>query len=135
VLLNINPLLTGDLLKILDDMGHSDTILLADANYPAHRMGIPVVEIPGVDVVTMTKAVCEVMPLDEDHPPVLMDSRETPRPAVQNELIAATGARDAELVDRWKYYDLAKEAVAVISTGEKRTFANVILSKGLCHNE
>lgn len=98
-------------------------------------MGIPVIEIPAVDVVTMTKAVCEVLPLDEDHPPVLMDSKESPRPAVQDELIAATGAGDAKLVDRWNYYDLAKEAVAVISTGEKRTFANVILSKGLCHNE
>ena len=131
MLLNINPLLTGDLLKTLDDMGHSDQIVIADANFPAHRMGIPVIEVPGIDVVRMTSAICEVMPLDKSIPPALMDSTLSPRPAVQDELLAATKAPQGRLVDRWDYYTLARSCVAVVSTGERRSWANVILAKGL----
>ncbi|MCC2315931.1 RbsD/FucU family protein [Cellulomonas xiejunii] len=132
MLLNIHPLLTGDLLKALDDMGHSDLVLLADANFPAHRIGPPVVEVPGIDVVTMTAAVRTVLPLDDATPPALMDSGLTPRPAVQDELLAAAGTTQSRLVDRWEYYELARRAAVIISTGEQRVWANVLLAKGLC---
>ena len=35
MLKHIPKLLTGELLKILNDMGHGDTLVLADANFPA----------------------------------------------------------------------------------------------------
>ena len=73
MLLGIDPLLTGELLKILDEMGHSDTIVIADANFPAHRVHSRVVEMPGVDIVRMTRAVVSVLP----------GSDEVPRPAQQ----------------------------------------------------
>lgn len=135
MLLGIDPLLTGELLKILDEMGHSDTIVIADANFPAHRVHPRVVEVPGVDIVRMTRAVVSVLSLDDDHPPVLMESGLTPAPAVQDEIAAATGAPTSTTVDRWDYYELAKEASAVVSTGEIRLWANVILSKGLPYSE
>jgi L-fucose mutarotase len=132
VLLGINPLLTGVLLKALDEMGHSDYLVLADANFPAHRIGPPVVEVPGADVVTMAKAVCEVLPLDVDNPPALMASGLIPRPAVQDAVLAAVGSNLATLLDRWEYYDLARGASVIVATGERRVWANILLYKGLC---
>lgn len=131
VLLGINPLLTGEILKALDEMGHSDTVVIADANFPAHRTGARAFEVPGTDIVTMTEAVVSVLSLDDDHPPALMESGLDPRPAVQNEIIAATGAARHTMVERWAYYDLTRDAYAVISTGELRLWANVVLYKGL----
>ena len=131
MLKGIDPLLTGDLLKVLDDMGHSDHIVIADVNFPAHRTHSVVIEVPGIDVVRMTRAVCSVLTLDEDHPPALMESTRTPRPVVQDELLGAAGVTDCTMVDRWSYYDLTRDAVAVISTGELRLWANITLYKGL----
>lgn len=135
MLLGIDPLLTGELLRILDEMGHSDTIVIADANFPAHRVHSRVVEVPGVDIVRMTRAVVSVLSLDDDNPPVLMASGLDPAPAVQDEIAAATGAPACRMVDRWDYYELAKGACAIVSTGEIRLWANVILSKGLPYSE
>lgn len=131
MLLNINPLLTGPLLRILDEMGHSDHLVIADANFPAHRVCPGALEFPGVDVPQMAAAIAEVFPLDPDHAPVLMDSGDAQRPSVQAEMLAAVGALEGAYVDRWEYYDLAKTAVTVISTGERRLWANIVLYKGV----
>ncbi|AQX16478.1 MULTISPECIES: RbsD/FucU family protein [Tessaracoccus] len=131
MLIGIDPVLTGSMLKALDDMGHSDGVLIVDANFPAHRTNVRVFEAPGVDIVRMTHAVASVLSLDEDHPPVLMESNLSPRPSVQDEIVAATGVVEHEMVDRWAYYDLAREAYCVIATGELRLWANVLLRKGL----
>ena len=132
MLLNINPLLTGELLKRLDEMGHSDYVLIADANFPAHRLDPHTVEYPGTTVPQVAAAICEVLPLDPDLPPALMDSQQTPAPAVQDEIRAAIGhASPPRMVERWAYYDLAAGASVVVSSGELRLWANVILYKGL----
>ena len=43
MLIGIDPLLSGDLLRILDHMGHNDTLLVTDAHYPSYAMGVPVI--------------------------------------------------------------------------------------------
>ena len=132
MLLNINPLLTGELLKQLDEMGHSDYLVIADANFPAHRLDPHTLEYPATTVSQIAAAVCEVLPLDAELAPVLMESGRTPAPVVQDEILAAVGhASSARLVARSAYYDLAAGASVVVSTGELRLWANVILYKGL----
>lgn len=131
MLTGINPLLTGEVLRYLDEMGHSDLVLIVDANFPAHRLGIPCVEVAGIDVVTMTSAVREVLPLDAAHPPLLMDSGEDQLPTVQQDLLSAAGTADLNLVSRWEYYDLGAKAQLVISTGELRLWGNIGLYKGI----
>ena len=42
----IHPILTGELLLHLDAMGHSDAVVVADAHFPAHRLGTRVVDLP-----------------------------------------------------------------------------------------
>ncbi|MBR5977985.1 MAG: fucose isomerase, partial [Verrucomicrobia bacterium] len=34
----ISKLLTGDMLKVLCDMGHGDVLILADANFPGESI-------------------------------------------------------------------------------------------------
>ena len=132
MLLNINPLLTGELLKRLDEMGHSDYVLIADANFPAHRLDPHAVEYPGTTVPHVAAAICEVLPLDADLAPALMYSEQTPTPAVQDEILAAVKHPSRpRMVERWAYYDLAAGASVVVSTGELRLWANTILYKGL----
>ena len=134
MLLNINPLLTGELLRRLDEMGHSDYLVIADANFPAHRLDVHALEFPGIDAVTMTAAICEVFPLDAANPPALMDSGEGDLRPVQAELLAAAGSSTSTVVDRWAYYELARGASVIISTGELRLWANVVLYKGIPHH-
>lgn len=45
MLTGIDPLLSGDLLRLLDHMGHNDTLLVTDAHYPSHAMGVPVIDL------------------------------------------------------------------------------------------
>ena len=70
MLKGIDPLLTGRLLKILDEMGHGDQLLLVDRNYPAASTGRPVVRLGEVGVVRTMAAILSVFPLDEfvEHP-------------------------------------------------------------------
>lgn len=144
MLKNVNRLFTGDLLKILCDMGHGDTIVIADANFPSHTMNTRVIELPGIDAVTVFKAVSEVLPWDNYSaaPAVAMDMTDSdkakgmPTPAIYTEytdaLQAAYGDDKAlSLIDRFDFYERAKKAYAVIQTGEARQYGNLLFSKGV----
>lgn len=53
-------------------------------------------------------ALCEVLPLDPDLAPMLVDSGQAPAPPARDEILAAVGnPAPARLVKRWAYYDLA----------------------------
>ena len=47
MLKGLDPLLTGDLLQVLADMGHGDEIAIVDANFPAATMARRLVRLPG----------------------------------------------------------------------------------------
>ena len=133
MLTGIDPLLTGQLLKILDEMGHSDHIAIVDANFPAHRVGALVIEAPGIHIVPMVKAIRQVMALDDAYSPVLMDSGQATLPHVQRDILEACGDTPYRLIDRWEYYALTQGASAVVATGELRLWANVTLYKGIAY--
>jgi L-fucose mutarotase len=56
---------------------------------------------------------------------------------VQDELVAAAGARDADVqfLSRQDFYDVAAAAYLIVRTGETRTYGNAILRKGVVTNE
>ena len=64
MLKNIDPLLTGSLLSLLDRMGHGDLLGVVDRNFPAHRYGAPVIDFRGVDTGAAAQAILSVFPLD-----------------------------------------------------------------------
>jgi L-fucose mutarotase len=133
MLTGIHRLLTGDLLAHLDAMGHSDAVVLADAHFPASQLASRLLTFPGVSTPDLLAAVRSVVPLDDSPSLDLMSSADGSRLPVQDELVAAAGARDADVqfLSRQDFYDVAAAAYLIVRTGETRTYGNVILRKGV----
>jgi L-fucose mutarotase len=136
MLIGLDPLLTPDLLHALAAMGHGDTIALVDANYPATR-GRRLISLPGADVASALAAVLTLLPLDSfvADPAVVMDlvGGGAVPPAVTdiNTVLRAHGAKPAKAIERFAFYDAANGAYAIVHTGERRFYGNVILTKGV----
>ncbi len=137
MLLGLDPLLTPDLLHALAAMGHGDCIALVDANYPATR-GRRLVPLPGAGIVAALGAVLTLLPLDTmvPDPAVVMQVAGDPEAAPPataeiNEALRAHGADAARAIDRHEFYAAAERAYAIVLTGERRFYGNVILTKGV----
>lgn len=140
----ISKLLTGDMLKILCDMGHGDEIVIADANFPSATIGKRVIYCPGADVTNVLDAIKDIFPLDVKYSEIaafvmdLTDSdkasgMKTPTAWIDYENSLKSCYKDIELgkIERFAFYERAKEAYAVIQTGEERIYGNLLLKKGV----
>ena len=133
MLKGIHPLLTGELLAHLDAMGHSDSVVLADAHFPAERLASRALTFPGVGTPELLAAICTVVPLDDAPSLDLMATPDGSTLPVQRDLVAAAGA-PAEAVralDRHRFYDEAAAGYLIVRTGETRVYGNAILRKGV----
>lgn len=141
MLKTINPLLTGELLAILRDMGHGDEIVLVDANFPAARVAQRLVRLPGIGIDRAAEAVLSLLPLDDfvDAPAAVMacpDGRPEIFDVFDQQLATANeGPVQVQQVDRFDFYERTKEAYAVVATGERRLYANLILKKGVLRDD
>lgn len=134
MLTGIDPLLSGDLLRLLDHMGHDDTLLIADAHYPSHAMGVPVIDlaVPSPEAV---RAVRTVLPIDMYAGPSV--TLMTPEPGTGEEVQAqleeavAVRADRLERIDRFDFYDRGREVFAVVRTLETRKYGCIMLRKGV----
>lgn len=133
MLQGINPLLTGELLKHLDEMGHSDTAIIVDAHFPAARLARRLVSLPGTTAPEVLEAVRSVLPLDDTPAVDLMTSADQSVLTVQQQLVAAAGVtvQECRFLDRYDFYAAADSAYVIIQTGETRTYGCVIVRKGL----
>lgn len=140
MLKGIDPLLSGDLLKTLDDMGHGDELLIVDRNYPAAASGKQVIRLGEVGVLRAAKAILSVYPLDSfiDHPLERMEVEDDPvkTTSLQDELLALatqSEGRDLEygIIPRLDFYERAKQAYAVVHTLEDQPYGCFILHKGV----
>ena len=59
MLKGISPLLSPELLKVLDEMGHGDEIVFADANFPTVSTGKRIVRADGIGAVELLDAVLQ----------------------------------------------------------------------------
>lgn len=143
MLKGIPQILSPELLKVLCEMGHSDQIVLSDGNFPAEGMGknCIVIRCDGHGVPELLEAILEVFPLDTyiEKPVNLMevvpgDTVETPIWDTYKEIVSKYDNRGDEAVgniERFAFYEEAKKAYAIVATGEKALYANVILQKGV----
>ncbi|WP_062228011.1 RbsD/FucU family protein [Aureimonas frigidaquae] len=137
MLKNIHPLLNGDLLAILDDMGHGNEIVIADANFGAANLAQRLVDMPGADAQALLDAVLSVLPLDDfvDAPAAVMIAPDETRPVYdgfQASLDRAEGrAIGMEEIDPGVFCARTERAYAVIASGERRLYGNIILRKGV----
>ena len=138
MLKGIDPLLGPELLAILRAMGHGDEIALVDANFPATSSAKRLVRMDGTNTPEVARAVLSVLPLDsfvtnaafrmavvdapDEIPPI---TREFER------LLKDAGYRGAiEAIERFAFYERARNAYAIVATGERRFWGNLILKKG-----
>ncbi len=143
MLKNIPKILSPELLKVLCEMGHSDRLVIADGNFPAESMGknAIVIRADGHGACEILEAILEVFPLDTyvEKPVNLMevmpgDTVETPIWDEYAKIVAAADSRgDATIghIERFKFYEEAKTAYAIIATSEAALYANVMLQKGV----
>ena len=140
MLKGIDPLLSGDLLKILDDMGHGDQLLLVDRNYPAVASGKPVIRLGEVGIRRAVKAILSVYPLDSfmEHPLERMEVEDDPvkTTSLQDDVLSLaieTEERELEfgVIPRLDFYQRAKGAYAVVHTLEDQPYGCFILHKGV----
>ncbi|NLM10366.1 MAG: L-fucose mutarotase [Clostridiaceae bacterium] len=140
MLKGIPSILSPELLKVLMEMGHGDEIVLADGNFPAASIANKLVRCDGHSTVELLDAILKLFPLDPyvDAPVALMqvvpgDTVKTPIWDVYKEIVERHEPvnNKFEHVERFAFYDRAKKAYAVVATGEKALYANIILKKGV----
>lgn len=140
MLLGIDPLLNADILYILRAMGHGDELVITDANFPLESSAKQFVRADGVDAPTMLRAILGVLPIDSfgENPLVSMapvHGSEADFPAL-GDLRAVIGEVDGgkwslSLIERFAFYERTREAFAVIGTGERRFYGNILIRKGV----
>ncbi len=143
MLKGIPAILSPALLKVLCEMGHSDTIVIADGNFPAETIGRDaiVIRADGHGVPELLEAILQVFPLDTyvEKPVSLMqvvpgDTVQTPIWDAYKKIVSEQDTRGNEVfeeVERFAFYEKAKKAYAIIATGEAALYANIILQKGV----
>ena len=140
MLRDIDPLLSPRLLHALRAMGHGDEIVIADANFPGSSIGPDCIRADGSSAGDMLRAVLSVMPLDTFVPdPVLTmqvvgDVDAIPEAVADFQAIineTADNTARIQTLERFAFYDRAAQAFAVVQTGERRLYGNIILKKGV----
>lgn len=133
MLSGVDPILTGELLTHLDAMGHSDSVVISDAHFPAQRLSQRVVILPGLLAPDVTRAIRTVLPLDDTPAVSFMASASEEVLPIHAELAQAADVADADVqyLAREDFYSRASESFLVIRTGETRAYGNVLLRKGL----
>lgn len=138
MLKNVPSILSPELLKVLMEMGHGDTIVIGDGNFPAASNAQRLVRLDGHGVSEVLDAILKLMPLDTyvKTPVSLMDNGDSEnRPPIWKEyeeiIKKNEGEKEIELIERFAFYTRAKNAYAIIATGETAIYANVILQKGV----
>ena len=140
MLKGISPLLSPELLAALCRMGHGDEVVLADAHFPGDAIGRRVLRADGIAIPPLLEAILPLFELDAyvPDPLVMME-------AVDGDKLDANMSREYRAaierhspkapaivrLERFKFYDRARAAWAVVVTGETRPYGNIILKKGV----
>ena len=147
MLIGIPVRINADLLFVLAKMGHGDKIVIADANFPSDSTATSCVHKEVIRVSGKTSEVLDdilkLIPLDQyvDYSVAVMDRVESDKekdlhvPAYDAiaKSILNSHINDAkmEYVERFNFYDRARECFAVIQTDDTSLYANVIIGKGV----
>ncbi len=140
MLKGIPSILSPELFKIMMEMGHGDEFVLADANFPAASHARRLVRCDGHGVPELLDAILTFFPLDAyaEHSVVLMAvvPGDPVKPVIWDEYRAivkkhAPDAAGPAFVERFAFYERAKQAYAVVATGEGALYANIVLKKGV----
>jgi len=143
MLKGIPPCISPELLKVLHEMGHGDTLVIGDANFPAASCAENGINIrcDGHKATEMLDAILQLFPLDAfiEKPVTIMDKMEIHKNLecpVWDEFVEIVGKYDKRgknaitFIDRFSFYEAAKQAYAIVSTTETAFYACIIIQKG-----
>ena len=140
MLKGISPLLSPELLGVLCGMGHGDEIVLADAHFPGEAMNNRVLRADGLEIPDLLDAILPLFELDSyvETPVIMMAAAKGDKldPAVGEAYQQAIDNHAPDIppiacIDRFEFYDRAKQAFAVVMTGETVKYGSIILKKGV----
>jgi L-fucose mutarotase len=145
MLRNFDNRLNADVIRCLRAMGHGDDLVICDTNFPAdsvarHTITGELLRMDNLTAAEAIEAILSVMPLDSfvDHPAERMEMVGKPdeippvQAAVQKVIDKAEGKSwPMGSVERFDFYDRARDAYAVIVTGETRFYGCFLLKKGV----
>lgn len=144
MLKNIDPVLNADVLYALRAAGHGDNIIVTDMNFPSDAIARQttigeVLRIDNLSAPRAIEAILSVLPLDTFGPCAacmeIVDNPDEVPPVqfeVQQVLNDAQGnTKPMERIERWAFYEEAKQAYCIITTGEKRFYGCFKFTKGV----
>jgi len=140
MLININPLLSPDILSTLRSMGHGDKFVLSDANFPSYSHTDNLLRMDGLNLPQAAEAILSVFPLDSFIPePVQrmeIDANPDEVNEVHQELISTVHRVSGPnwkmgSIERQQFYAEAKKSFAVIATSDTRPYGCFIFTKGV----
>jgi L-fucose mutarotase len=140
MLIGISPLISPDLLAVLHRMGHGDEIVLADAHFPGETCGKRLLRADGLKIPELLDAILPLFILDNyvENPLIMMSvvPGDQLDPAVETSYRMAVDKHwpktpPIQRIDRFAFYERAKQAFAVLMTGETVKYGNIILKKGV----
>ena len=137
--------LNAEVLATLRAMGHGDVLIVADTNFPSDSVARATVtgkllRMENLTCAEAVNAILSVLPLDtfvddfagrmevvgkpDELPPVQQE--------VQAEIDRAEGKpRKMISIERFAFYDMARQSYAVIQTGERRFYGCFMFRKGV----
>ncbi len=140
MLKGISPIISPDLLSIIARMGHGDEIILADAHFPGETFNKNVLRADGIKIPELLAAILPLFELDSyvDSPLIMMAAVEgdTLDPMVEESYLKSIhksnpNVADIQRINRFAFYERAKNAFAVLMTGETAKYGNILLKKGV----
>ena len=141
MLKGIDPVISPELLKVLAEMGHGDEIVFADAHFPAHQLHHRVIRADVIGIPRLLSAVSPLIELDQyvDAPLIMMQAVAGDQldPSVESSyLVAMQTAGESILpnikrIERFAFYEKARQAYAIVVTGETAKYGNILIKKGV----
>lgn len=145
MLKGIDNRLNAEVLATLRAMGHGDVLIVADTNFPSDSVARATVtgqllRMENLTAAEAVQAILSVLPLDtfvEDFAgrmEIVGDPASVPpvQAEVQAEIDRAEGRhRPMISIERFAFYDMARQSYAVIQTGERRFYGCFMFRKGV----
>jgi L-fucose mutarotase len=140
MLKGISPLISPQLLEVMATMGHGDELVLADAHFPGNSMNNRVIRADGLKIADLLSGILHLFELDTyvKQPLIMMQEVEgdTLDPEVEKGYLKSIKAiypniNSVGRIERFAFYERAKQAFAVVMTGETAKYGNIILKKGV----
>lgn len=140
MLRGIDPVISPELLDILFKMGHGDEIVIADAFFPGDTFGKKVVRADGIKIPDLLRGIMPLITLDTyvQSPLVMMavvegDELDSSVELSYRKEIDQFWPETSKIqrIDRFDFYDRAKNSFAVVMSGETAKYGNIIIKKGV----